>query len=159
MHHKSRTTVLMTPQDILHLLLLGIICTTPVVSSNLFLYFLSSSAYPTAQVLLPHNSDTIRKKLISRSTLGENSYCQVFMVPRSIITGFGLDDWIYWRLLVQSLLNTMDYITVLSWLLRTRSILILDYDSLLICDCTNYIASRRIHRKHRLPSNEYMRTT
>jgi hypothetical protein len=30
-------------------------------------------------------------------------YCHVSGVPWLIITGFGLDDWIYWHLLVQSL--------------------------------------------------------
>jgi hypothetical protein len=33
----------------------------------------------------------------------------VFGVPSLIITGFELDDWIYWRLLLQSLLITIIY--------------------------------------------------
>jgi hypothetical protein len=46
-----------------------------------------------------------------------------------IIRGSGLDDWIYWRLLLQSLLITVKYKnsqsvfnrTLLPWLLRTHS--------------------------------------
>jgi hypothetical protein len=41
--------------------------------------------------------------------LRTKKYCHAFMAPWSIITGFGLDDWIYWRLLVQSLLITLNY--------------------------------------------------
>jgi hypothetical protein len=50
-----------------------------------------------------------------------------------LITGFGLDDWFYWQLLLQSLVITINYKnsqsifsqTLLSWLSRTRSILVL----------------------------------
>jgi hypothetical protein len=109
MQHKSRTTVLMTRQDILHLLLLGIICTTSVVSSNLFLYFLSSSAYPTAQVLLPHNSDTIRKKNNfpkhdTRKIILSGVYGSV-----TNLNGFWIEWLNFLTLLVQSFLITMNY--------------------------------------------------
>jgi hypothetical protein len=51
-----------------------------------------------------------------------------------IITEFGLDDWIYWHLLLQSVVITVSYYknsqsifsrTLLPWLPRTRSILVL----------------------------------
>jgi hypothetical protein len=55
------------------------------------------------------------------------------MAPWLIITGFGLDNWIYWLLLLQSPLITINYHnsqsifsrTLLPWLPRTRSILLL----------------------------------
>jgi hypothetical protein len=55
------------------------------------------------------------------------------MAPWLIITGSGLDDWIYWHLLVQSLVMTMNYNnshsifsrTLLSWLPRLAPILVL----------------------------------
>jgi hypothetical protein len=40
-----------------------------------------------------------------------------------VITGFGLDDRIYWRLLLQSLLITLNYNSSQKWLPKTRSIL------------------------------------
>jgi hypothetical protein len=56
-------------------------------------------------------------------------YCLEFMAPWLIITGFGLDDWIYWRLLVQSLFITLNYSAIAnlptSQISRTRSILVL----------------------------------
>jgi hypothetical protein len=36
-------------------------------------------------------------------------YCYVSGIPWLIITGSGLDDWIYWHLHLQSLLITIDY--------------------------------------------------
>jgi hypothetical protein len=36
-------------------------------------------------------------------------YCHVFMAPWRIITRFGLDDCIYWQLLLQSLVITINY--------------------------------------------------
>jgi hypothetical protein len=54
------------------------------------------------------------------------------MAPWRIITGFRLDVWIYWHLLLQSLVITINYNNsqsifsrTLPWLLRTRSILVL----------------------------------
>jgi hypothetical protein len=55
------------------------------------------------------------------------------MAPWPIITGSGLDDWIYWQLLLQLLIITISYKNsqiifsriLLPWLPRTRSILIL----------------------------------
>jgi hypothetical protein len=55
------------------------------------------------------------------------------MAPWLIISGFGLDDWIYWHILLHSLVNTVSYNnsqsvfsrTLVPWLPRTRSILIL----------------------------------
>jgi hypothetical protein len=60
-------------------------------------------------------------------------YCYMFMTAWPIITGSGLDDWIYWHLLVQSRLIIISYNnsqsffirTLLRWLPRTRSILVL----------------------------------
>jgi hypothetical protein len=57
-----------------------------------------------------------------------HKYCQVFMSPWLIITGFVLDDWIYYHVLSQSLLITMNYNssqsifsrTLLPWLSRAR---------------------------------------
>jgi hypothetical protein len=45
-------------------------------------------------------------------------YCHVSGVPWLITTGSGLDDWIYLRLLLQSLLITINYN---QWLSKTRS--------------------------------------
>jgi hypothetical protein len=60
-------------------------------------------------------------------------YCHVFIAPWLIITGSGLDDWIYWQLILQSLLIIIKYKnsesifsrTLLPWLTRTRPILVL----------------------------------
>jgi hypothetical protein len=73
------------------------------------------------------------------------------MASWRIETDSGLDDWIYWYRLVKSHLITIDYNsthsvfsrTVFPWLSRTRSILILFYDWLLICYWTTYIVSRQ----------------
>jgi hypothetical protein len=54
-------------------------------------------------------------------------------VPWIIITGSGLDDWIYWQLLLQSFVITINYNnsqsifsrTLLPWMSRTRPILVL----------------------------------
>jgi hypothetical protein len=48
--------------------------------------------------------------------------CHVLMDPWLIITGSGLDDWIYWHLLLQSLLITITTARN-KWLHKTRSIL------------------------------------
>jgi hypothetical protein len=45
------------------------------------------------------------------------------MAPWLIITGIGLDDWIYWHLLLQSLVITLNYNNSNKWLPRTRSML------------------------------------
>jgi hypothetical protein len=82
-------------------------------------------------------------------------YCHMFMVAWLTMTGFGLDDRIYWHLLLQSLLIKINYNNsqsifsrpLLPWLPRTRPILI-PVLRLLIYDWTTYIVSRRIRRKH-----------
>jgi hypothetical protein len=78
---------------------------------------------------------------------------QEVMAPWLIIMGSGLDDWIYWQLLLKSLLIIIDYNNsqsifsrTLLWLARTRSILVLRLLPDLRLHC--FIASRRIHRKH-----------
>jgi hypothetical protein len=78
-------------------------------------------------------------------------YCHVFMAPWVIITGSGLDDWIYWQLLcaVSPNHNQLQKLTIFSrtllpWLPRTRSFSF--YNSDLIYDWTTYIVSRRNHR-------------
>jgi hypothetical protein len=48
-------------------------------------------------------------------------YCYVSGVPWLVITGSGSDDWIYWRLLLQSLLITINYNSSQS-VTKTRSI-------------------------------------
>jgi hypothetical protein len=78
------------------------------------------------------------------------------MAPWLIMTGLGLDDSINLHLLVQSLVITINYNnsqsifsrTLLPWLPRTRSFLVLVLRLTLIYDWTIYIVSRRIHRKH-----------
>jgi hypothetical protein len=45
------------------------------------------------------------------------TYCHVSRVPWLIITGFGLDDYIYWRLILQSLTRAHN-----QWLTKTRYI-------------------------------------
>jgi hypothetical protein len=78
-------------------------------------------------------------------------YSHEFMAPWLIITCFGLVDWIYWHLLVQSLLTTIKLQhlkpifsrTVLPWLLRTRPILVL-----ILRLTSDLRLSRRTHRKH-----------
>jgi hypothetical protein len=91
--------------------------------------------------------------------LRESSYCHEFMTPWLIITGSGLDDWIYWQLLLQSLVITINYKnspilfrrTLLPWLPRARPILILvlrlpDFWS---TKTDSYILSARTtYRKH-----------
>jgi hypothetical protein len=47
------------------------------------------------------------------------------MAPWRITTGSGLNDWIYWRLLVQFLWITINYNRSNKWMPKTRSILIL----------------------------------
>jgi hypothetical protein len=49
-------------------------------------------------------------------------YFRVSGVPCLIITGSGLDDWIYRRLLLQSLLIIINYNNSNRWLPKTRSI-------------------------------------
>jgi hypothetical protein len=44
-------------------------------------------------------------------------YCLVSRVPWLVMTGCGLDDWIYWHLLLQSLITAHN-----RWLPKTRSI-------------------------------------
>jgi hypothetical protein len=41
--------------------------------------------------------------------MNNSIYCHVSGAPWLIITGSGLDDWIYWQLLLQSLLITLIY--------------------------------------------------
>jgi hypothetical protein len=53
----------------------------------------------------------------------DRSDCHEFMVPWLIIKVFGLDEWIYWRLLLQSLFITIITTTQNKWLLKTRSIM------------------------------------
>jgi hypothetical protein len=60
-------------------------------------------------------------------------YCHVSEVPWPIITASGLDDWIYWQFLLQSIVIIVIYKnsqsifsrTILPWLSRARSILFL----------------------------------
>jgi hypothetical protein len=49
--------------------------------------------------------------------------CHVFMAPWLRIMGFGLHEWTYWRLLVQSLLITIITRAQNQWLPESRSIL------------------------------------
>jgi hypothetical protein len=78
------------------------------------------------------------------------------MTPWQIITGFGLDDWIYWHIPIKFVLITINYNNLQK---SSAKFFFLDcrgfapfsfsfYDRLLIYDWTTYIASRRIHRKH-----------
>jgi hypothetical protein len=90
-------------------------------------------------------------------TLITHSAVTYFMAAWLLLTGSGLDDWIYWRLPLQSLVITINYNksqsifsrTLLPWLPRTRSILVLvlQMASDLQLDYL-YIFSRRTHRKH-----------
>jgi hypothetical protein len=50
-------------------------------------------------------------------------YCHVSGVPWPIITGSGLDDWIYWRLLYKFSWSQSIIIAHNKWLPKTRSIL------------------------------------
>jgi hypothetical protein len=67
------------------------------------------------------------------------THCHAVMAAWLIITGFGSDDLIYWQLLLQSLVITINYINsqsifrriLLPWLPRTRPILVLIHDWLL----------------------------
>jgi hypothetical protein len=51
-------------------------------------------------------------------------YCHVFMAPWLKITGSGWDDWIYWRIILQSLVIIINYIAIAnlptSQITRTR---------------------------------------
>jgi hypothetical protein len=70
---------------------------------------------------------------VSHYVIHQLSYCHVFMAPWLIITRFGLHDWIYWQLLLQSLVITINYKnaesvfsrTLLPWLPRSRPPLVL----------------------------------
>jgi hypothetical protein len=61
----------------------------------------------------------------------QTTCCHDFMAPWLIITGSGLDYWIYWQLILQSLVITINYKnsqsiisrTLLPWLQTTRSVL------------------------------------
>jgi hypothetical protein len=84
-------------------------------------------------------------------------YCHELMAPR-LIMSCGLDDWIYWQLLVQPVLITINLLP------RTRSILVLQQllNSILrqlpASEVDSFI--RILHGKHSpliapLPSNRY----
>jgi hypothetical protein len=63
------------------------------------------------------------------------SYCHVSGVPWRIITGPGLDDWIYWHLPLQSLLITITYNSSQSMTAQDSLHSLLDYECLLFyCD-------------------------
>jgi hypothetical protein len=87
-------------------------------------------------------------------------YCHVFIAPWIIIImGFGLDVWIYWQLILQSLVFTINYKnTIFSrpFFLDCRGLAPFSfsfYDWLLIYDRTTYTVSRRIHiRSTRCPA-------
>jgi hypothetical protein len=67
------------------------------------------------------------------AAFSSETYFHVLMAPWRIIKGSGLDDCIYWQLLLQSLVITISYKnsqsifsrTLLPWLPKTRSILVL----------------------------------
>jgi hypothetical protein len=69
------------------------------------------------------------------------------MTPWQVITGFWLDDWIYWHLLVQSIIiNPQPNSSTLTAedSLHSRSPSTTD----VVRFCTTYKVSRRTHRKH-----------
>jgi hypothetical protein len=65
-------------------------------------------------------------ELIKRTVKMKN-YCRVFMAPWRITKGSGLDDWIYYHLLLKSHLIKMNYSAVAnpptSLITRTRCLL------------------------------------
>jgi hypothetical protein len=60
-----------------------------------------------------HKIWTTRRRLEGKIKM----FCHAFMAPWLMITGSGLDDWIYWHLPLQSVITARDW-----WLPNTRSI-------------------------------------
>jgi hypothetical protein len=73
----------------------------------------------------------------------------VFMTPWPIRTGFGLDDRIYWHLLLESLLITANYSSIanlpISQITRTLSILVLRCTPLYANSHSDSVQSRGGH--------------
>jgi hypothetical protein len=84
-------------------------------------------------------------------------YCHVFMVPWRITTGFGLDDWIHYNLLIKSFLITPIIALLLIYPLHKslgHAPFSFPYSGIFLTECSpeisRHIASDRTYRKHRL---------
>jgi hypothetical protein len=78
----------------------------PSITSNL-----KYSACPSFQTA-PSTVSLVTEAIYYVNAAGNINYCHVSGVPWRIITGSGLDDWIYWRLLCTLSLNRNQYSTI-----------------------------------------------